>query len=73
MAKLTRLTQYYDDIVPDDEGELVSYEAYEELQAKYDALREAMTGWYGYCKRNGVYVDDVQEFFDEVLKEQADE
>jgi hypothetical protein len=30
-------------------------------------LREALTGWSGYGWRDGAFVDELQEFFDEIL------
>ena len=67
MSKFASKDDYYVPKIQERDKAIV------ELQAKNAALAAAMTGWQGYCKRNGVYVDDVQEFFDEALKERADE
>ena len=34
-----------------------------ELEAKLEALREAISGWEGYAWKNRQYIDDVGEYF----------
>lgn len=43
-------------------------EELEKLQKQNEALIKAMKGWGSYAWKNGEYIDDIQEYFDEVLK-----
>lgn len=51
---------------PDDVC-LGHWPAYKKQQDEIGRLREAMTGWSNYGWKNGVFVDDLAEFFDAAL------
>jgi len=38
----------------------------QDLQDQVLALRQATTGWEGYALKDQEYIDDIQEYFDQV-------
>jgi hypothetical protein len=41
------------------------------FEALLDHFSEKMTGWSGYAWKNGEYIDNIQEFFDDLEEEQT--
>ena len=35
---------------------------------KIEKLKDAIKGWSGYAWKNGKYIDDLEEFFENVIK-----
>lgn len=45
----------------------------QQLLDENQRLREAMTGWSGYGWYDGIYYDDLQEYFDGILEEKEND